>query len=279
MSERKVINKYYPPDFDPSKIIKKRKKVKTGSASLPTVRFMTPYSLRCDNCGEYTSKARKFNARKENTEETYLGLKTVKLHIKCPRCASEIIFQTDPKSADYVLIFGAKKLYDSGNTNQKLQDETLEETLSRLEKEEQEEAKLKEGKTGNKTTTVEELEAKLNALRREQEMNEELDEIQQKNVRLQEKSQTIVKSQMEQQLAKQKMQEEEDEKIAQDAFSSKRQTELMNIYKSSDDESNDDSSDESDYDQPINNLIKRPASKVVLKRKANTLGVSIKRRK
>jgi len=46
MSERKVINKWYPPDFDPTKIPRARKP-KGGQV---TVRMMMPMSVRCTIC-------------------------------------------------------------------------------------------------------------------------------------------------------------------------------------------------------------------------------------
>lgn len=184
MSERKVINKYYPPDFDPSKVVKKRKKVRTGNAALPTVRLMTPFSLKCSSCGEYISKSRKFNAKKETTDQTYLGMKIIRFHIKCTRCAGEIIFRTDHKSADYVVESGAKRNYENPATSEhQLKNETLDETLARLEKEEKEErAELM--KKDQKRTTVEELEEKLNDIRRQQDLHEELEVLKDRNARL-----------------------------------------------------------------------------------------------
>lgn len=299
MSERKVINKYYPPDFDPSKIVKKKKKVKTGSASLPTVRLMTPFSMKCKNCGEYIAKSKKFNARKENTNETYLGMKIVRFHIKCPRCASEILFRTDPKSADYVIEFGAQKNYDSGNSNQLMKEETLEETLARLEKEE-EEARLKEAEKDKKQTSLEELEAKLNDIRRQQEVSEQIDELRERNLKLNEVAlnsdlqQEVKRRLKEEELERLQKQNEEDEKVAEMAF--QKTTKLVN--KSTKENNNDDnlttnthinanaesSSDSSDsdsdgYDQPSfsNNKPSQPPQKVVLKRKNNTLGVGVKK--
>lgn len=49
---------------------------------------------RCDNCGEYIYKGKKFNSRKEDVEdEYYLGLRIFRFYIKCPRCVSEIAFK------------------------------------------------------------------------------------------------------------------------------------------------------------------------------------------
>lgn len=103
MSERKVLNKYYPPDFDPSKIPRLKRISKQHK-----VRTMAPFNMRCNTCGDYIAKARKFNARKETvTDESYIGLSVFRFYIKCPKCMAEITFKTDPKEADYVIEHGA----------------------------------------------------------------------------------------------------------------------------------------------------------------------------
>jgi len=104
MSERKVLNKYYPPDFDPSKI----PRLRLPKNRQYTVRIMAPCNMRCNTCGDYIAKAKKFNARKETVEEEeYLGLKVFRFYIKCPRCMAEITFKTDPRAQDYVVEHGA----------------------------------------------------------------------------------------------------------------------------------------------------------------------------
>ena len=50
MSERKVLTKYYPPDFDPSKIARTRGP-KPAGPKLQTVRLMAPFSMKCTSCG------------------------------------------------------------------------------------------------------------------------------------------------------------------------------------------------------------------------------------
>ena len=85
MSERKVLNKYYPPDYDWKKVPKsKEKRDRTF-----IIRTMAPCNMRCTTCGTYIYKVyiyyiyyiyiykgRKFNSRMENAHDmNYLGLR------------------------------------------------------------------------------------------------------------------------------------------------------------------------------------------------------------
>ncbi|PJF17797.1 hypothetical protein PSACC_02405, partial [Paramicrosporidium saccamoebae] len=107
MSERKVINKYIPPNFDPERVPRGHRRSKHH-----TVRLMAPFSMRCTTCGEYIYKGRKFNARKENCPEEYLGIRIFRFYIRCPQCAAEITYKTDPKNADYECEHGAKRNFE-----------------------------------------------------------------------------------------------------------------------------------------------------------------------
>ncbi len=122
MSERKVLNKYFPPDFDPSKV--PRRKHKFAADPLHTVRLMTPFSMCCNTCGEYIYKRTKFNARKETVKgEDYLGIKIFRFYIKCPRCAAEITFKTDPKNTDYIAEHGAQRNFEPWRDEKLIQEE------------------------------------------------------------------------------------------------------------------------------------------------------------
>jgi len=107
MSERKVLNKYYPPDYDPSKIPKLPK----GAKSRQWVqRVMAPFNMRCNTCGEYIARAKKFNMRREKVVgEDYLGLMIFRFYLRCPRCVAEITFKTDLKNCDYEMEHGATR--------------------------------------------------------------------------------------------------------------------------------------------------------------------------
>ncbi|XP_068558426.1 splicing factor YJU2 [Cebidichthys violaceus] len=129
MSERKVLNKYYPPDFDPSKI----PKLKLPKDRQYVVRLMAPFNMRCKTCGEYIYKGKKFNARKETVmNELYMGLPIFRFYIKCTRCLAEITFKTDPENTDYAMEHGATRNFQA----EKLIEEEEKRVVQEREEEE-----------------------------------------------------------------------------------------------------------------------------------------------
>ncbi|KAJ5958087.1 CWC16 protein [Penicillium vulpinum] len=183
MAERKVLSKYYPPDFDPSAIERSSKRSRKGGKTEPKLsasRLMTPFSMKCTHCGEYIPKGRKFNARKETLEERYLSVQIFRFYIRCTRCSGEITFRTDPKNNDYQCERGAKRNFEvwRDDKDEKYNDETEEQTLDRLEKEHGEkEEQIERDKMA-------ELEDKMLDSKREMQIADALDEIRTRNARI-----------------------------------------------------------------------------------------------
>ncbi|VEN52740.1 unnamed protein product [Callosobruchus maculatus] len=153
MSERKVLNKYYPPDFDPSKI----PRMKLPKNRQYTVRLMAPFNMRCATCGEYIYKGKKFNARKEDVEnEDYLGIRIYRFYIKCTRCLQEISFKTDPKNTDYEIEAGATRNFMALKL---AEEQALREEEEAKEEEANNPMKLLENRTKQSKNEIELLES------------------------------------------------------------------------------------------------------------------------
>lgn len=128
MGERKVLNKYIPPDFDPAKI--PRGKAPNGGQI--KVRIMLPMTICCNTCGNFITKGTKFNAKKEDVVgEDYLGMRIFRFYFRCTRCSAVLAMKTDPKNGDYVVEAGASRNYE-------MWKDTTEEDAERAKEEDEE---------------------------------------------------------------------------------------------------------------------------------------------
>uniref|UniRef100_A0A8C5G689 Splicing factor YJU2 n=1 Tax=Gouania willdenowi TaxID=441366 RepID=A0A8C5G689_GOUWI len=211
MSERKVLNKYYPPDFDPAKI----PKLKRPKGRQYVVRLMAPFNMRC-KCGEYIYKGRKFNARKETVQnERYMGLPIFRFYIKCPRCLFEITFKTDPKNSDYAMEHGATRNFHV--------DELEERKRIQQEREDEER---------NNPTKV--LENRTKDTKREMEVLENLQELKEKNQRqAQVDHDEMIAKYREMERRQKEREDEEDERELREILELQRQYRLRKSEESS----------------------------------------------
>jgi len=215
MSERKVLNKYFPPDFDPD-LIPRRKQPKN---SQQVVRLMAPFSMRCNTCGEYIYKGKKFNARKETVDgEDYYGIKIFRFYIKCTLCSAEITFKTDPKNTDYAAEHGASRNFEPWREEKIVEEE---DRLAKLEEEENNPMKVLENRTIDS--------------KREMDILDALQDIRAKNARIERVGQTIDlvarinKDEIEsEEDAERKRLEEEDEQRVREVFARVTTTTLDN---------------------------------------------------
>jgi hypothetical protein len=116
MADQKVMNRYYPPDFDPSKLlpVKAIRPKRTAGARQMSIRMMMPFTMRCSSCGEYMYIATKFNSRCEKVQgTTALGLNAYRFFGSCKHCKAEFSFRTDPEHSDYVLESGGARTYEA----------------------------------------------------------------------------------------------------------------------------------------------------------------------
>ena len=80
-----VLNKYYPPDFDPE-LLPRNKKPRDRQIE---VRIMIPFTLCCSTCKEFSYRGKKFNSKKEIAQDIdYLGLHIHRFqpYFLCCRC-------------------------------------------------------------------------------------------------------------------------------------------------------------------------------------------------
>eukprot|EP00741_Cyanophora_paradoxa_P020255 tig00021238_g19549.t1 len=238
MGERKVINKYYPPDFDPEKLTK-RKRPKNDQIK---IRMMMPMSVQCTTCGEYIYKGKKFNSRKETVEnEDYLGIKIFRLYMRCPRCSAEFTIKTDPKNSDYTAEVGVIRNFEPWK--------------ARAEEEERAKSQRANEEEGN---AMKALENRTMDSKREMDILDALDEIKALNAA---NSATDVDSLLDERrreaAEKRRLQEEEDDRLAAEMF--RKATYTVKRLEGGDDE--EDGEEEDDDNWSVDSEAPKKASK------------------
>ncbi|KXN87723.1 hypothetical protein AN958_08199 [Leucoagaricus sp. SymC.cos] len=171
---------------------------------------MAPFSMRCNTCGEYIYKGKKFNARKETVEgEDYYGIKIFRFYIKCTLCSAEITFKTDPKNTDYAAEHGASRNFEPWREEKAVEEE---DRLAKLEEEENNPMKALENRTVDS--------------KREMDVLDALQDIRARNARNERVGQAVdllarinAQEVEDEEEAERERLEEEDEKLVREVFS------------------------------------------------------------
>eukprot|EP00041_Stephanoeca_diplocostata_P039510 m.1633511 g.1633511 ORF g.1633511 m.1633511 type:complete len:386 (+) comp25409_c0_seq7:383-1540(+) len=121
MAERKAVNKWYPPDWDPKKGSLNTywgESWRNGSATvngragaakgITIIRFETPWNMWCTTCNKMVGRGVRYNAEK-NKVGKYYTTTLWSFTMRCHMCDGTIIIETDPKNDDYKIVQGAKK--------------------------------------------------------------------------------------------------------------------------------------------------------------------------
>nr|XP_014717198.2 coiled-coil domain-containing protein 130 [Equus asinus]XP_044608944.1 coiled-coil domain-containing protein 130 [Equus asinus]XP_044608945.1 coiled-coil domain-containing protein 130 [Equus asinus]XP_044608946.1 coiled-coil domain-containing protein 130 [Equus asinus] len=117
MGERKGVNKYYPPDFNPEKhgslnryhnSHPLRERARKLSQGILIIRFEMPYNIWCDGCKNHIGMGVRYNAEKKKVGN-YYTTPIYRFRMKCHLCVNYIEMQTDPANCDYVIVSGAQR--------------------------------------------------------------------------------------------------------------------------------------------------------------------------
>ena len=116
MGERKGVNKWYPPDYDPSKgglnkwqgthaLRERAKKIHLG---IIIIRFEMPYNIWCEGCGNHIGMGVRYNAEKKKIG-MYYTTPVYQFRMKCHLCDNHFEIKTDPGNLDYEIVSGARR--------------------------------------------------------------------------------------------------------------------------------------------------------------------------
>lgn len=117
MGERKGTNKYYPPDFDPSKhrslnayhgVHALRERGRKADKGIIIIRFEMPYNAWCLSCKKPIGMGVRYNAEKTKVG-MYHSTPIFQFAMNCAMCAGRLVMQTDPQNFDYICVEGIRR--------------------------------------------------------------------------------------------------------------------------------------------------------------------------
>lgn len=103
MGERKGVNKYYPPDYDPrvgglNKFLGThalRERARKIDKGIIIIRFEMPYNIWCEGCKNHIGMGVRYNAEKTKVG-MYYTTPVYEFKMKCHLCDNHFVIKTDP---------------------------------------------------------------------------------------------------------------------------------------------------------------------------------------
>ncbi|KAJ2771960.1 Protein saf4 [Coemansia nantahalensis] len=116
MAERRAVNKYYPPDWDPDRGSANahvgqhplRARARKLDEGILVVRFELPFGVWCGGCGALLAAGVRFNAEKKQIG-SYHSTPIWSFRMKCRECPGWLEIHTNPKDAAYDVVRGARR--------------------------------------------------------------------------------------------------------------------------------------------------------------------------
>lgn len=116
MAERKATNKYYPPEWNPSKgsintfrgshpLRERARKLDQG---ILVIRFELPFNVWCDGCNNHLGMGVRYNSEKSKIG-MYYSTPIYQFRMKCHLCDNHFVIKTDPQNLDYIVVSGARR--------------------------------------------------------------------------------------------------------------------------------------------------------------------------
>ena len=119
MAERKAVNKYYPPEYDPAvhgslnayrghHPLGNRVRKKLRESGAVVVRFEMPFNAWCDTCHTHLARGTRYNAEQRRVGK-YHSTPVYSFTMRCACCGCTFVIETDPARADYRATAGATR--------------------------------------------------------------------------------------------------------------------------------------------------------------------------
>ena len=127
MADRKAVNKYYPPEWEPKHgSVNKfrgqhplRDRARKLDQGILIIRFEMPWNIWCTTCKNMVGRGVRYNAEKKKNG-AYYSTPIWQFSMKCHLCPGRIVIETDPKNCDYRIVSGAQRkceTWDAASVN------------------------------------------------------------------------------------------------------------------------------------------------------------------